>query len=656
MASLAVHTLPAEPPPNVATLQAGSSTVATIPPCRPLAPSREAVCHILRRLPEGFATTATQVHGSELAAVEAGMLGQPKALSLAALRTMPGLSLSACLQQSQAHRSSLQASSQTQRPITRKPFWRRAAADAAKKKKHKSANEDGKEDGTAATALALLRSEGGMSDSATDAEEEAGQHPLRKTAPVRRAYTKGCKDGLDVTGADGPARKELRARMFAKTSNKSRRSLRSWWPARARPRGLQPYPLTPAKLELASALLLKGGYRSSANYLRVMRREHIARHYRWTALLAQMSKDCHRALNRGKGPDRRADPLPLELLAEVDTMAVEAARTTRWPAAGLMGAVIQCGWLTREIESSSATVDAVTITEGAAGDCGLATWDLPVSKADPEAKGKLRSLPCYCPDRLCPVAAMRHVLEVSRATKKLQDPLDAVADDAWPLLPKSSGQPLTKADVSSFYKDLCLLVGKGDAWAPPHAARVTGATRMALAGFSEAKIQTFGRWGSAAVLRYVRDALLGSRGELMRPPGMSCPLEELEAAVAKKVPARSPLVARTVTKKALDDYFAAEVAPKMEKQRAELIELIGQLACLKEDMGTANIEDLPLAVQCRGGKVHIPITEELSHCCWPWKERAGIPLVDVWEIPAAGSEEAALWCSRCLAIFHEFSQ
>ena len=70
---------------------------------------------------------------------------------------------------------------------------------------------------------------------------------------------------------------------------------------------------------------------------------------------------------------------------------------------------------------------------------------------------------------------------------------------------------MTKANVVRFYKDLADLVEyKGRITG--HSARVTGAMRMAYAQLSEWTIQMFGRWGSATVLRYVREALLGKEG------------------------------------------------------------------------------------------------------------------------------------------------
>jgi hypothetical protein len=62
-------------------------------------------------------------------------------------------------------------------------------------------------------------------------------------------------------------------------------------------------------------------------------------------------------------------------------------------------------WLLREIELAAVTLQQVTFLPGAG--CGLAVIDLPVSKADPMAHGKVRSLSCACPSPACPVVALR---------------------------------------------------------------------------------------------------------------------------------------------------------------------------------------------------------------------------------------------------------
>ena len=127
--------------------------------------------------------------------------------------------------------------------------------------------------------------DGSGSESASVDENEEG-HPFRRSAPTRKAYTRGSAVGMDVSQEDGTAIKMLRSKMFAKTSAKSRRTWLRWWPCRAAARGILPFPLSTWKLELAAALLDRGGYRSADNYLGAMKRSHVDREFEWTAALA----------------------------------------------------------------------------------------------------------------------------------------------------------------------------------------------------------------------------------------------------------------------------------------------------------------------------------------------------------------------------------
>ena len=81
-----------------------------------------------------------------------------------------------------------------------------------------------------------------------------------------------------------------------------------------------------------------------------------------------------------------------------------------------------------------------------------------------------------------------------------------------PLLPKKDGTALIKKEMEQFFVDLEAATGRTRKRITGHSARVTGAMRMAFGGHSLTKIKIFGRWGSAAVERYVREAILGYRG------------------------------------------------------------------------------------------------------------------------------------------------
>ena len=71
---------------------------------------------------------------------------------------------------------------------------------------------------------------------------------------------------------------------------------------------------------------------------------------------------------------------------------------------------------------------------------------------------------------------------------------------------------MTKREVVSFFLDLEAMAGPERVRITGHSGRVTGAMRMAWAKLTLHKIKVFGRWGSAAVERYVRDAILGMAG------------------------------------------------------------------------------------------------------------------------------------------------
>ena len=485
--------------------------------------------------------------------------------------------------------------------------------------------------------------------------EDNAVHPLRAAAPTRMPYRRGSRTNLDDSGEDRAAVVGLRSRKLALSSVASQASLRGWWVQRARARGLHAFPLTPRKIELAAALLRKGGYRSALNYLSAARKQHVRKGHKWTDQLQLMWMDCKRALLRGRGPDKQAQCLPLDVLAELPADLLEAASKPYWPAAGLSAAVVACAWLTREIESSSTYLDSTWISERKddEGPCGVGYWDLPASKADFKALGKVRCLACSCPCTLCPVKALRRVRGKAE-DMKLQT--GRQSDGTWPLIPRADGAPMNKKDVAAFYKDLASLAGFSVLFVPPHAARVTGAARMALAGHSEGVIQIFGRWGSSVVLRYVREALLGSCGGRVATPQAACSLSlaELRSIAAKKLPAgmgrqRSHALSAAWAEQAVEQVVNSVPAQPIEWEDFKR-QFDARLDELAHDVDALRGRSLPLAVQCLGGKRHRVLDATRCYCSWRWSSQGGVPLPPAGIVPELGSSEALrLWCSKCLS-------
>ena len=68
---------------------------------------------------------------------------------------------------------------------------------------------------------------------------------------------------------------------------------------------------------------------------------------------------------------------------------------------------------------------------------------------------------------------------------------------------------MSKAGVVKAYQYLELEYGSVGGKVTGHGPRVYGAMRLAKAGYEIWRVQIFGRWGSAAVLRCLRDAPVG---------------------------------------------------------------------------------------------------------------------------------------------------
>ena len=198
----------------------------------------------------------------------------------------------------------------------------------------------------------------------------------------------------------------MHQKRFAKTTVGSMKVRAKWWQDRCGARGWAVASVSPARLEIAGALLTRGQYRSIESYISAIKRAHVSAQGVWTDLHMQVASDAIRAGCRGKGPGRQAAPLPLEEL--IDKMAEHRLHAhEHWPEEPASVLVVVCAWLVREIESSSAMVEHVCVHEpqdGQAG-CRWAEWKLPATKTDTAAQGTTRSLGCACPSRLCPVAS-----------------------------------------------------------------------------------------------------------------------------------------------------------------------------------------------------------------------------------------------------------
>ena len=141
------------------------------------------------------------------------------------------------------------------------------------------------------------------------------------------------------------------------------------------------------------------------------------------------------------------------------------------------------------------------------------------------ALGAVRTHGCSCPARTCPVAAVRRLLALP----------EGPAGGDGPLWPTDAGGFPSKVAVVRTLRGLAAASGHTPGIRTTgHSGRCTGAQAMAAAGVSEWRIQVFGRWGSSAVLRYIREAQLALSANLAREvsEGAECVLAASAAAAA----------------------------------------------------------------------------------------------------------------------------
>ena len=146
---------------------------------------------------------------------------------------------------------------------------------------------------------------------------------------------------------------------------------------------------------------------------------------------------------------------------------------------------------------------------------------LPASKCDPTALGETVTHGCCCPVAgpwvpLCPYhLAVDHFRWLLKSRPDWFD-ADCEPLPGFPLFPCRSGGPCTKEGVMRTIRIAAEMLGmalkdSSGLWLHSgHALRVTGAQGLARAGLSVAAIMLIGRWGSDAVLNYIRRAPLFS--------------------------------------------------------------------------------------------------------------------------------------------------
>ena len=260
---------------------------------------------------------------------------------------------------------------------------------------------------------------------------------------------------ISAPAARAEAIDELHTEFFASTSRDSRAQREATWSELARAGGFDdPWDLSPALVSTVGAGLRRRGYRSASAYFTVAVQKFIEKQGVLTDELPLHLRRVRRACNRGRGPDKHAGALPLGRLAE--TGAGDEPWSPGGPCAPQRALLVGAWWLLREIEMAGAKLGHVSYLAS-----GAIALLLPISKADPEARGATRAHICTCkldiPAACCPRCGLSAQVEFARAEgERVGLPPPA---SEWPLFPGRGGSVPTKAGVVATIREAAQRLG-----------------------------------------------------------------------------------------------------------------------------------------------------------------------------------------------------
>ena len=366
-----------------------------------------------------------------------------------------------------------------------------------------------------------------------------GGHPI---LPFKAC---GSRDKMNTIAVDPVATQaavdKFNELIYAPSSAASKASRARLWYTTAAAFGIDPFPLTPAKVLKFAAVLKEAGYRSGYLYLVEAEQIHARLGHPLEQPLRLAMTDARRGLERGLGPPARSAEIRPEWLDElhaaVGNSDVELDRRDDSPRGGLFVWGLGTGWLLREIELSLLDLHADTLKIDDAK--GITTLKLNSSKMDPSGRSASRTHRCSCEGvslPSCPVCSARHLLELAMRTwGGNRDSHEAKLIPLIGTIARPHRFVEKQALVAAAQRDAELIRSMGVADVVPsevtgHFMRRSGAKSWTRRGLTLASVQWLGRWGSAAVMMYVEEA-----AEEMAPGadhGVPVEVVRAEAAIA----------------------------------------------------------------------------------------------------------------------------
>ena len=336
---------------------------------------------------------------------------------------------------------------------------------------------------------------------------------LRSDHPGRKGYTRGAFPSLDTEEHRAAAAADLITEMYSSSSRETIKKRLDFVYKALRPWNLQPFPPSQDTLLALGSTLKAGGYRSAASTLSTYKVACERAGHAFSAQLVRLKADVVRSCERGMGAPVKALALPFAQLG--DLPSGDEPWVPLGPISPRTVVILSSWWLLREAEMSAARVCSLAFTNQRGK--LVASWSLPASKTDQQALGVKRSHGCGChggaSHPMCPAhLALEHVRRLQRWFPSSW--AGNAPDRDLPFFPSKDGEACPKVAMVSTLVKAAEALGAptrtpdGAERVSGHSARVTGAHGLAQAGLDTWAIQLLGRWGSDAVLGYIRDAPL----------------------------------------------------------------------------------------------------------------------------------------------------
>ena len=382
---------------------------------------------------------------------------------------------------------------------------------------------------------------------------------------------------------------------------------------------------TPETLEQVGAVLKSSEYKAGVTYLSEYKIMAIETGVYWSQQLQRAYTQATRALNRAKGPPKKAKEVEEDRwftackaeLNEVQRGAVH------YPALLFAFATT---WMLREVELAAIYKEDIVIEEKEL----LVALTLRITKGDQEAKGLKRTLQCSCRgdcnwQRPCPYKITKATLEtVPVETDKL------VCGDG-------EGEVSKDQLISAWRK--CF--GKSISG---HSGRRSGALQYIRKGWQVPQVAYLGRWKSNVILQYAEEAL-----ETMpvRPKPQGEGGSEIGDVNGTKALAISTMSEQDA--KALAEVKDTERKLKKEIQFLKATqEKLDESIVKWEAVSKENHGLLPPTVISRGGTVHENRRQPIASPVLAWHTRCGWPFGS--SAFSFGLDVSKVSCQKCLLL------